>query len=358
MSMKKKKKYYYFSFDSFGWLIVGVAATVGGLVLGWPTNGVNWIWLSSIILFLLGIAAIIIPPVVTNGKEINNAYPNGLLGEAISDAIEASKQTQDKKWYTRKYEHFLREITQADKLNPIDLNIDDPKFDNLFTLKGALSITNAPIFAWKDPEYSWFLIANYTATLNKRYRQGSSVFELKNRSDNEFEEFIERGKNVLQQIKDGTFDYETNVRFYILSKEEIKENKAMIEQMIAGHELFGIYLFIIDSSVFEERNSTNASIRQLYNMLTSSNICNDNDVFDVMIYKAEDNEMNVKYPSDGQLKECKYSEIKENCDPFIKSLAEKLLSDKNTIYPKKGQTKINIDDKQIDLNSNYTFVNV
>jgi len=129
--MEKKKNYYYFSFDSLGWMIVGIAATVGSLVLGWPTDGVNWIWVLSIILFFLGIAAIIIPPVISNGKEIKNAYPNGLLEKAIYDAIEASKQTQDKKWYTKKYEHYLREITQADKLNPIDLNIDDGKFDNL-----------------------------------------------------------------------------------------------------------------------------------------------------------------------------------------------------------------------------------
>ena len=355
--MDKKKKYYYFSFDSFGWMIVGIAATVGSLVLGWPTDGVDWIWVSSIILFLLGIAAIIIPPVVSNGKDIKKAYPNGLLEMAIADAIEASKQKYDKKWYVQKYEHYLREITQADKLNPIDLNIDDAKFDNLFTLKGALSITNAPIFAWKDPEYSWFLIANYTATLSKRYSQGSHLFELKNRNDSEFENFICKGKTVLERIKDGKFDYETNVRFYILSKNEIKENKAMIEQMIAGHELFGIHLFIIDSTVFDEKSNNNVVIRDLYNtLLKSSNISND--VFDVMIYKADNDDMMVKYPSEGQLKERNYSEIKENCDPFIKALAEKLYSDKNTIYPKDGQTKIDIDNIQLDLNRNYTFVNV
>ena len=353
--MKKKKKYYYFSYSSAMWW--GIVVTIFGVVLGWPNEGINWKWIVSMLLFLAGIAIIIIPPIINNNKEINAAYPNGLLNEAISDAIEASKQTQDKKWYVRKYEHYLREITQADKLNPIDLNIDDQKFDNLFTLEGALSVTNAPLFAWKDPEYSWFLIANYTATLNKRYNSGHNVFQLKNRNDKEFEQFIEQSEECLKTIAEGKFKYDTNIRFYILSKEDIKNNKAMLEQMIAGHELFGIHLFIIDSEVFNEKTSGNVNINNLYTtLLNSSNISND--VFDVMIYKADDGSMRFKYPSDGQLKERSYREIKKNCDPFIQALAEKLLSNTNRIYPKAGQTKIDIDNIQIDLNSNFTFVNV
>ena len=352
------KKYYYFSFDSKEWMIVGIAVSVISLLLGCLTDGVNWIGLVSIILFLVGISAIIIPPVVRNGKEIKKAYSDGLLDKAISEAIDASKQ-KDNNLYVPKYMHYLREITQADKLNPIELNIDNQKFDNLFTMIGALSITNAPIFAWKDPEYSWFLIANYTATLRRRYCQGSNVFQLKNREDKEFHDYIGKGKEILEQIKNDNFNYETNVRFYIISRKEIKENKAMIEQMIAGHELFGIRLFLIDSAVFNEKNSSNVEIRDLYNaLLKSSNISND--VFDVMIYKNAENQLMVKYPSDGQLKERMYSEISDNCAPFIKALAEKLYSDKNTIYPPNSmeKTKIDIDDFQIDLNRNYTFINV
>lgn len=354
--MKKKKKYYYLSFDSFGWMLLGIVVTVGSLVLGWLTEGDNWIWILSMLLFLLGIATIIIPPIIINGKEIKKAYQNGLLEEAISDAIEASKQTQDKTWYTRKYEHFLHEITQADKLNPIDLNIDDPKFDNLFTLNGALSITNAPLFAWKDPEYSWFLIANYTATLNKRYSQGNNVFQLKNRKDKEFDTFLDDGDKILESIAKGAFSYDSNVRFYILSEEEIKENKAMIEQMIAGHELFGIHLFIINANVFEDTHN-NVKIDRLYQtLLESSNISND--VFDVMIFKSNSN-MRFKYPSEGQLKERDYSDIENNCNPFIQALACKLSNNSSyRIYPRKGQTKIDIGTIQIDLNSNYTFVSV
>lgn len=354
--MGKKKKYYYFSFDSFGWLAVGILVTVVGLVLGWPSEGIDWKWIATIILFLGGIATIIIPPIIINGKEIKEAYPNGLLEEAISDAIEASKQTHGKKWYTQKYKHFLREITQADKLNPIYLNLDDPKFDNLFTMNGALSITNAPLFAWKDPEYSWFLIANYTATLNKRYSQGNNVFQLKNRKDKEFETFLDDGDKILESIAQGSFLYDSNVRFYILSEEEIKENKAMLEQMIAGHELFGIHLFIINARVFEDTHN-NVKIDKLYQtLLASSNISND--VFDVMIYKSN-SIMRFKYPSEGQLKERDYSDIENNCNPFIQALACKLSNNSSyRIYPQKGQTKIDLGTTQIDLNSNYTFVNV
>ena len=113
--MKKKKKYYYFSYSSAMWW--GIVVTILGVVLGWPNEGINWKWIVSMLLFLAGIAIIIIPPIINNNKEINAAYPNGLLNEAISDAIEASKQTQDKKWYVRKYEHYLREIIRRGMKN-------------------------------------------------------------------------------------------------------------------------------------------------------------------------------------------------------------------------------------------------
>ena len=197
--MKKKKSYYYLSFDSIGWVLISLIASIGSFVIGCLTGGVNWGWISSMLLFLFGIAAIIIPPLVSNGKAINEAYKDGLLDKAISEAIEAAKMQKGKEYHIKKYEHYLHKIIQADKLNPIQLNIDDKKFDNLFTLKGALSITNAPLVAWKDPEYNWFLVANYMATLIKR-QQSPTKLEIKDRKTSDFRDFIETGERILADI--------------------------------------------------------------------------------------------------------------------------------------------------------------
>ena len=361
--MKKKKSYYYLSFDSIGWVLISLIASIGSFVIGCLTGGVNWGWISSMLLFLFGIAAIIIPPLVSNGKAINEAYKDGLLDKAISEAIEAAKMQKGKEYHIKKYEHYLHKIIQADKLNPIQLNIDDKKFDNLFTLKGALSITNAPLVAWKDPEYNWFLVANYMATLIKR-QQSPTKLEIKDRKTSDFRDFIETGERILADISNVCFNYDENVRFYIISESDIKENKAMIEQMIAGHELFGIHLFIIDPAIFKCVVRIEGETKTLYDLyqkvVANKTITDNQDVLDIMIYKDEKDDIMVKYPSEGILKERYYTEIESDCNNFTKALAENIKGNSAyRIYPiNSNKTKIDIDGIQIDLNSNYTYCNI
>ncbi len=355
----EKKKYFYITIS--GWTYVEIITFLVGVIAGFlQIPKYEWVnnvgWIVSIISMLL----IFLQPIVTNRGLIAKAYPEGLLDKAISGAIEAANMPKDKEYYTKKYEHYLREIAQADKLNPIELAIDDDKFDNLFTLQGALSITNAPLVAWKDPEYNWFLVANYMATLKKRYYQSTTkTLELIERTKDKFQEFIRENNSILDKIKKGTYLYDNYVRFYILSKKEIKENKAMLEQMIAGHELFGIHLYVIDDSVLET-----SEIKQRLKSESLKSLISNNTI-DVMIYKDDKGNMRIKYPLNGKLEDHPYSDMNRNgdTDVFIRVLAEQVSNNaKYKIYPPvdTNATIIKADDSdiQINLNQNYTFVKV
>ena len=268
-----------------------------------------------------------------NKLKYDNAYDNSLLTNAIEKALVASDNAKnDAGKSKKKIEHFLLEIAQADRLNPVNLKLDDRKYDNLYEIKGTLSITDAPVFAWKNPEYNWFLVSNYTSVLLKRL--GNSTLKqirLVSRKNNSFKSFIKEGSQILEDIKQGSFTFDNNVRFYLLTQKEIEGNRAMIGQMVAGHDLFGIHLFIVNKDILNC-----AKMEAQYIGLKNNSIIT-NDVIDMMIYKDKNDHMYVKYPDKaGELEETRYDSVKLDVHPFIQKMASIVLDEPVTylFYPK------------------------
>ncbi len=256
----------------------------------------------------------------------------------LEKAINASKIDSEKK----KIKHFLLEIDKSDRLNPLELQLGETKFTNLYDTKGTLSITDAPIFAWKNPEYSWFLISNYTAVLLSRWNKSTKKqLKIVDRKNAAFKTFIADGKKILESIRDGQFKKIDNVRFYLLEKEEVNTNKAMIGQMVAGHDLFGIHLFIVNKKILND----NLMAHYYQGLKTFLSI--ENDVIDVMFYLNLKGKLMVKYPKDGKLEETELKNIQgpSPLKEFIQGLAGLLINNPSyLIYPQiepSGEEKIN-----------------
>ncbi len=279
-----------------------------------------------------------------NDNTIKSAYENQLLWEVMEKAIAASKaSSEDNASSMKKIKHFLSEIRNSDRLNPLILKLGNEKYTNLYNTKGTLSITDAPLFAWKNPEYSWFLISNYTAVLLNRWKKSQhNSMSIVDRSSPDFFSFLKQGDCLLKRISEGKFKNEENIRFYLLDKTDVNNDKALIGQLIAGHDLFGIHLFVVDKSILKDNN-----IKHHYEGLINLSII-ENNVIDVMVYTGSQKTLMVKYPSDGELKEDKLSSIPGymNLKGFIIELAGLIISNPNyLIYPPKkepsGEEKIN-----------------
>ena len=275
---------------------------------------------------------------------IKSAYENQLLWEVIEKAITASKSSsEDNAASKKKIKHFLFEIRNSDRLNPLVLKLGNEKYTNLYNTKGTLSITDAPLFAWKNPEYSWFLISNYTAVLLNRWKKSPhNSMSIVDRSSPDFFTFLNQGDLLLKRISDGKFKNEDNIRFYLLDKKDVINDKALIGQLIAGHDLFGIHLFVVDKCVLKDK-----TIKNHYEGLISLSII-ENNVIDVMVYTGTQKTLMVKYPRDGELEESKLLSIPghNHLKGFIMELARLIISNPNyLIYPPKkepsGEEKIN-----------------
>lgn len=166
-SMKKKKRYYHFTLSSslLCSLVIAVVSFICGRIglldFGQPS-------IIEMTFFAISVLLIFLAPIIYNRHLIKNAYNDDLLDDAITLSIEGAKQNVEK----NKYSFFLREIVQVNKINPLNLDINGKEFDDLYVeAKATLSITEIPLYAWKNPEYSWFLLNHYAVTLLKRLEE-------------------------------------------------------------------------------------------------------------------------------------------------------------------------------------------
>lgn len=275
--------------------------------------------------FVASILLVFVVPMISTWIRIRQAYEKGLLDRAITASIVGAGQKSDKE----KYSHFLREITKADRLNPLELDVDDHPFDDLFDYQATFSITEAPLFAWKNPEYSWFLVTHYISVLLHRMKPDSSVTVV-DRSDKSFLNYKKAGLAFVKAISTTLSDLDGFYRFYLLERSEIRENQALLEQLVAGHDLFGIHLFIIDKDIV----INNKSLLDVLTLLRSIGNA-PNNVLDIMVYKDQNGEWGYNSGKNGRLTQNKLSPEKEIVvNRFIADLA-RLINENNTclIYP-------------------------
>ena len=354
--MKKdlfRRRYFYLSFS--GALLCGLFITLVDYLLA-KEGVINlkqpltyWDKLA----FALSVLVAFLAPMGANWLIIRRAYKKGLLDRAISASIKGAGQVSEKE----KYSHFLREITQADRLNPLLLEIDGPVFDDLYDYQATFSITEAPLFAWKNPEYTWFLITHYTSVLLHRIKTEGGEngrISIVDRTDESFRNCKQKGLAFLEPLSNSLSNFDGFFRCYLLSRSEILENKALFEQLVAGHELFGIHLFIIDKDIV--RNN-----KDLSNTLESLRIIGNapNKVLDIMVYKDKDGEWGYNNGKDGRLIKNKLSSDKERVvNRFISDLAHLIKSHNSClIYPTDNYPfKFAVDD--VNFNEKKTFLKI
>lgn len=353
-----KKRYYHFALDKSAWLSLALSLLSILVDIYGNFKNMNILVHLSFVFFLLAVILFFVVPMRRNKKVIDDAYDNHLLDRAIAASIDGAKQDAEKD----KYSHFLREITQADRLNPLKLEIDDSAFDDIFDLTGTLSITEAPLFAWKNPEYSWFLITHYASTLLHRIeregKEGSpSVITITDRKDDSCNGFFDRGIAFLQMAAlstDKSFALDDYVRFYLLNREEIEDNVALCEQLVAGHELFGVHLFIIDKEEVFKIDDISRRFKSLKTIGIAPN-----SILDLMVYQCADGQIGYNIGENGRLTSKRISSsTKRKVHDFIRDLSKELLENEHAlIYPcKEAPYQYNMDD--ICLNEKKSFLKV
>ena len=342
--MNTKRKYKYFedidkksSSIAVYLTILGIVITIISIILCVAkSKGIQFDLLLSFIGLFVGLICVFLPNTIGIYRIINKmqrqvdcAYGNGLLSDAISAALYASSKEDEEK---KKFKHFLKEITQAERLNPLYISFDDTPYDDLYDMRGTLSITDAPIFAWKNPEYSWFLLNHYVASVLKQIGlYNNSIIKIENRNGEGFKEFILKEKKVLQTISEGTFDYNTFVRFYLITETEFMDNRAMFEQFVAGHELFGINLFLVNKDKVIKDEQLNAAFFGIKRVLKDSD--SQNSVLDVMVYEKTNKEKGYKIGINGKLEnESITPETEIACDRFIADLAKKIDNNNDLLF--------------------------
>lgn len=348
--MKKAKKYIFLSWMgiSFG-LAFSALFTGAGFIL--DARGAWQGGKPDLLGFIIGIVSLVLTLGINafnNWKSIASAYGKtdkgkGLMNEAISACLDAADRydvdNKESRLRKDKYKSYLQEIVEADKIYPIELEFDSKQSsDDLFSVNSTMSITEAPILAWKNPEYQWFLLNHYASTLLRRLK-GNKI-EIYNRYQytgstaftTAFSEFSNHAKEVLNAVAEFGYSNGDSVRFYLVDRDKISEFKDMLKQFVAGHELFGVYLFFIDSCILVPdsgkaeinlKDAVNQIKKSLYHNPKEVNIDISKDVLDLMVVEQSDN-LIYKYSKDGNLKDLDNNTTKDNISELLKGIAKKL----------------------------------
>ena len=188
-------------------------------------------------------------------KNLKNDY--SLAISKIIDAIDSKNEID-----IQKYSEHLNAIINMQE-NLVDFKPDSEAYESLHNMKGALSITDAHPLEWLNPTYNFFLISHYVSAIHHSFEMVSSsgsdavAFNIVDRDASETNQFFENGLELLNKLSNvNNMQQLQNVingnhlRFYILDKETIKKNSGVIELLIAGHEMFGIHLYVVDKKIY------------------------------------------------------------------------------------------------------------
>lgn len=169
--------------------------------------------------------------------------------EGESDDESAGKFSQESN-----YNHLAFCLGLAARGNRLIFNPNNVSIQQLHGIKGSISVTMADPSEWLNPTYGFFLLNHYISTLLNRIGSCDlQKLKLSNsRQNRQFRDFLNQQNRFLRieevsslpDIMKGK-----HVRFYVLKKEVIEKHKGILEALVAGHELFGIYLFIVDYDI-------------------------------------------------------------------------------------------------------------
>lgn len=191
-----------------------------------------------------------------------NALKNELkvkLKQVFSTVLESLRSKDDNK--QKHYLFSLKEIIEANT-DPLVYNPEYKLLDSVFSTEGTLSITEASPAAWLDPTYNFFLLCQYIANIKKRLDVKSQSSRRKyklatySRTSTVFKSFLEKSAEMINNLSEiDTYDNlkavlkNSEVRFYFMGEESIRNNKGVVEYLVAGHELSGVFLFIVSDKI-------------------------------------------------------------------------------------------------------------
>jgi hypothetical protein len=178
-----------------------------------------------------------------------------LLDNALTDSKSTIKKTANQRLLETTY--FLK-ASNARAGKGLEFIPDNPSIDNLHKIDGLIALTQAKPSEWLNPTYNFYLINDYITNFYRcfdNYPNPKTIKLTEDRSHKIFENFCKQKKEILKEISELT---ETNtlnkflkqkkysIRFYFTTKEEINQNKSIIETLIAGHDLFGCLLYFVN----------------------------------------------------------------------------------------------------------------
>lgn len=192
--------------------------------------------------------------------------------------------------------YFLK-INNARTGRMLKFNPDNDSINLLHQVDGMISITQAEPSEWLNPTYNFFLVNNYIASIAqsiKKYSPVSKIIFSSNRNEIHFIEFEKKKKDILFQLSQLNFgtnivqflnDNRIFVRFYIMKEEDIENNRSIIETLIAGHDLFGCYLYFINSKVINDLLKNDVDKDRFMNFIKSVNynLTENNDKIDLAV---------------------------------------------------------------------------
>lgn len=261
-------------------LKVSIISFIIALIFGCITYFKNGGWVLSLLSFLsiITIENIIYNVQIFNVKKGKLKYETFKL---INKTIEEAKDDRNKIRIADKL--FLIE-TLSYYYGGLNFNPDSEAIDILHKKCGIISITDAMPMEWLNPTYYFFLVNNLTNSLINRIDLSKKIKSIKyteNKDHNEFKNFLNKKKLVLEEIKELAnytelvnyiSDNKLSVRFYLLKPKHFQRNKKIIELLISLHNMFGIYLFFINKETFD---SAKERYQTLENLLKSVDFYSD-----------------------------------------------------------------------------------
>lgn len=304
-------------------------------------------WFIVVFIFTFVVKAGFFNNIAVNNKLRKADYAVGknlfdLIGNLLKDLDSPDKTTKMERLKETSY--FLK-VNNARTGRMLKFHPDNPSINQLHQVEGMVSVTQADPSEWLNPTYNFFLVNNYIASLINAITLNSPVTSIRfaiNRNDVKFKEFENNRKEVLRQLSQLSPSYNLAqflsekrifIRFYILSENEIENNKSIIETLIAGHDLFGCYLYFINEKFYKEtlKDSVEYNAFEAFLKSLQYNLVDNLDKIDIAITKSQ-NKLNAIYRKGDDLA---LRELEDNNTLFLQSFLRKLSADLYNHYEEK-----------------------
>ena len=295
--MSIKRKYQIFVID--WWFFIGL---IGGFIIGLIIDNGD-ITIKSLFTTIIGAVLVPYVQVFVFAFKINkysrqtqrNYY--SVLNRMVDLCYENKTEEFEK---TTGYLSFLGDKVLGNK----SFNPNDTAIKSLYNMESLISFTNAHPLEWLHPTFDFYLLNNYILSLhheNKKSPKEPTVCE--DRTCNKYTAYKQQQQDILMKLSTKNYaGMNFSNRFYFLSLNDIKQNDALISNLISGHELCGCNLFLVDTDKYKFANIEKDN-KDLFLFLSATNFKKN---FDYKAYIKETTiDFAISIDTDGTSKEPK-----------------------------------------------------